>query len=92
MKIWANSGDSHLVEPADIFTSRMPKDLAERMPRSEKDPDGSHETLYLDGQVIRRAMMRATELKDENGLTVEQRAPGANDMRLRLKDLDQEDI
>ena len=23
-KIWANSGDSHLVEPADLFSSTMP--------------------------------------------------------------------
>lgn len=93
MKIWANSGDSHFVEPADLFTSSLPKHLADRMPRSEKHPDGSRETLYVDGQVIERAMMQIEEgLKDENGLTVAQRAPGANDKALRLADLDQEGI
>jgi predicted TIM-barrel fold metal-dependent hydrolase len=92
MKIWANSGDSHLVEPDDLFTASLPKELAERMPRSVKDEDGSHETLYVDGQEFRRRMPRAGDLKDENGMTVNERAPGANDMGLRIKDLDQEGI
>ena len=26
-KIWANSGDSHLVEPRDLFASALPADL-----------------------------------------------------------------
>ncbi|MGD9700996.1 MAG: amidohydrolase family protein [Acidimicrobiia bacterium] len=91
-KIWANSGDSHLVEPDDLFTTSLPAELAARMPRSEKDPDGTHETLYIDGQEFRRRMPKAAMLVDENGQTVFQRAPGANDMKLRLKDLDQEGI
>jgi predicted TIM-barrel fold metal-dependent hydrolase len=91
-KYWANSSDSHLVEPADLFTSNMPADLAERMPRSVKDPDGSHETVYVDGQEFRRRMPKAAMLTDEHGKTVDQRAPGANDMSLRLIDLDQEGI
>jgi hypothetical protein len=45
------------------------------MPRSEKDPDGTHETLYIDGQVIRRQMPKAANLTDENGLSVFERAP-----------------
>ncbi len=91
-KIWANSGDSHLVEPDDLFTTSLPAELAARMPRSVKDADGSHETLHIDGQEFRRRMPRAANLLDEDGKTVEQRAPGANDMKLRLIDLDQEGI
>lgn len=91
-KYWANSGDSHLVEPDDLFTSSLPAELAERMPRSEKDADGTHETLYIDGQVFRRRMPRASMLTDEHGQTVDQRAPGANDKALRLVDLDSEGI
>jgi predicted TIM-barrel fold metal-dependent hydrolase len=92
-KIWANSGDSHLVEPEDLFTTRLPADLAARMPRSEKDEDGSYETIHVDGQSFRRRMPRAGQLTDpETGLTVDERAPGANDPHLRLKDLDQEGI
>lgn len=91
-KYWANSGDSHLVEPDDLFTSSLPASLAERMPRSVKDEDGSHETVYVDGQAFRRRMPKAHLLTDEEGRTVSERAPGANDMALRLKDLDGEGI
>src|SRR6516165_491121 len=55
-KLWANSGDSHLVEPDDVFSARMPADLAVRMPRSEKDPDGRHETVFVDGKQFRRRL------------------------------------
>jgi predicted TIM-barrel fold metal-dependent hydrolase len=91
-KFWANSGDSHLVEPADLFTTSLPADVAARMPRSVKDADGSFETVHVDGQQFRRRMPKAAMLTDEEGRTVDERAPGANDMRLRLVDLDQEGI
>ena len=29
MKIWANSGDSHYLEPEDLYSSGLPKALAE---------------------------------------------------------------
>ncbi len=91
-KIWANSGDSHLVEPDDLFESRMPADLAARMPRSVKDPDGKWETVYVDGKEFRRRMAGTGLTDPETGLTVFERAPGANDPHLRLKDLDEEGI
>ncbi len=94
-KIWANSGDSHLIEPDDLFTSSLPADLAARMPRSVKDEDGSYETIHVDGQEFRRRMPQsggARGLTDENGKTVLERAPGSNDPHLRLKDLDDEGI
>ena len=69
MKIWANSGDSHLVEPDDLFTTSLPTELAERMPRSVKDPDGTHETLLhrRPGVPAARCRRRRT-LNDENGM------------------------
>jgi predicted TIM-barrel fold metal-dependent hydrolase len=91
-KIWANSGDSHLVEPDDLFTSSLPPSLAERMPRSVKDDDGNMETIFVDGQSFRRRIPRVADLRDEQGLNVFERAPGANDKALRLVDLDQEGI
>jgi predicted TIM-barrel fold metal-dependent hydrolase len=91
-KIWANSGDSHLVEPDDLFTTRLPASLAARMPRSEKDPDGRFETVFVDGKEFRRRMPGSGLTDPETGLTVDERAPGANDPHLRLKDLDQEGI
>jgi predicted TIM-barrel fold metal-dependent hydrolase len=91
-KIWANSGDSHLMEPDDLFSSSLPPSFAERMPRSEPDADGKHETIFVDGQAIRRRMPTAHLLTDASGRNVRERAPGANDMRLRLDDLDEEGI
>ncbi|MFA7323054.1 MAG: hypothetical protein WC005_01720, partial [Candidatus Nanopelagicales bacterium] len=93
-KIWANSGDSHFVEPENLFADRLPKDLAERMPRSVKDEDGLWETVYVDGQEFRRRMpkpgtgaMTDSEFADEN-----RRPPGAENIPLRLEDLDIEGI
>ena len=91
--IWANSGDSHLVEPDDLFTTSLPADLASRMPRSVKDDDGRWETVYVDGAEFRRRMPRPRMLVDpDTGKTVDERAPHANDPVLRLTDLDEEGI
>ena len=106
-KIWANSGDSHLVEPADLWDG-LPERLRSRMPRSVKDPDGRFETVYVDGEAFRRPMPSrpqpsAEELAEmakhvrkdgeaKSMLEVVLRAPGANDPDLRLKDLDDEGI
>jgi len=89
-KIWANSGDSHLVEPDDLWEQGLPAELAARMPHSVKDEDGLWETIYVDGGEYRRQMPRP--LLDENGVSLSDRAPGANDKTLRLKDLDEEGI
>jgi predicted TIM-barrel fold metal-dependent hydrolase len=91
-KIWANSGDSHLVEPDDLFETHLPPDLAALMPRSVKDEDGGWETVHVGGQSFRRQLPKHALRDTETGLTVEERAPGANDPYLRLKDLDQEGI
>ena len=52
VKLWANSGDSHFIEPEDLWRSRLPKRLAELVPRSERDPDGKWESIHVDGQVF----------------------------------------
>ncbi|HYQ36910.1 MAG TPA: amidohydrolase, partial [Mycobacterium sp.] len=55
-KLWANSGDSHFIEPDDLWRSRLPQHLAELVPRSEQDPDGLWESIHVDGQVFRRRL------------------------------------
>src|SRR3984957_19292669 len=92
VKIWANSGDSHLYEPEGLFRERMPADLAERMPRSEKDPDGGWETIHIDGNSFRRRLPKKPLVSFEDGLTGDERAPGAYDPVLRLVDSDKEGV
>jgi predicted TIM-barrel fold metal-dependent hydrolase len=103
-KIWANSGDSHLIEPPDLFDS-LPEDIRERMPRSVKDPSGTFETIFIDGQEFRREMpapdpsrpkrdgpavsARPEESTDEEFIS---RVIAGNDAEHRLKDLDNEGV
>lgn len=104
-KLWANSGDSHFVEPADLFDANLPKDLADRMPKSVKDADGEYETVTVDGESFRRKMpkmekvaraLTAEEFLDEKRLGSEDLARGAagtgRDIPARLADLDDEGI
>ncbi|CAB4365846.1 MAG: amidohydrolase family protein [Actinobacteria bacterium] len=92
-KLWANSGDSHLLESEDVFTSSMPAALAQRMPRSEKFE--GYELVHVDGEIIRRTLpkpIREGELKGMALADASFRAPGSRDMAKRLIDLDQEGI
>ena len=94
-KIWANSGDSHFLEPADIFTDRLPAALAERMPRAVKSDDGRPETVYIDGTSFVRPLPKPLadgEFKGQTIETLSARPPGALNTYERLKDLDQEGI
>jgi predicted TIM-barrel fold metal-dependent hydrolase len=97
MKLWANSGDSHLVEPPDLFAA-LPEPIRERMPRSVKDPSGEFETVHVDGQSFQRPLPKMDRVlqnrarpEDDTGNPLE-RAPGANDPDRRLSDLDEEGI
>lgn len=88
-KIWANSGDSHFLEPPDLWRDSLPPRLAELVPRAEKDPDGLWETVHIDGMSFRRRLPtgKAVEFR-----AASHRAPGADNVALRMKDLDQEGI
>ena len=66
-KLWANSGDSHLMEPPDLFAS-LPDDIKERLPRSVKDPSGDFETISIDGQEFRRDLPKSDKPKKGLGI------------------------
>jgi len=89
-KIWANSGDSHFLEPEDLWRESLPPRLAELMPHAVKDPDGEWETVYIDGMAFRRKLPTSAVAKEFMEAT--HRAPGARDVALRMKDLDTEGI
>ena len=100
-KLWANSGDSHLMEPPDLFAS-LPDDIRERLPRSVKDPSGDFETIYIDGQEFRRDLPKSDKPKAGLGINARpvgskeedfvNRVVGGNDPVARIKDLDDEGV
>ena len=80
-KIWANSADSHVLEPADLWLQSLPPRLAQRAPRAERGD--KYEILYIDGERMDRQL---------NDFMDAMRPPGARDLDIRLKDLDQEGV
>jgi predicted TIM-barrel fold metal-dependent hydrolase len=93
--IWTNSGDAHYFEPPGLFTKSLPADLAERMPRAVKDPDGRTETVYVDGKSFQRRIPTIARKKGDTGETLSEaltRPPGHATLRLRRADLDHEGI
>lgn len=88
-KIWANSADSHWMEPPDLWRANLPPALAERMPRSVKDEEGRYETVHIDGQQIRRLLPNP---KRQEFFAASNRPKGAGDVTQRLKDNDEEGI
>lgn len=87
--IWACSADSHFLEPEDLWSERLPADLAARMPRSVRNEEKGIETVFVDGKSFERTLpsLGQREFAEET-----MRPPGARDARLRLKDLDGEGI
>ncbi|WP_343602811.1 amidohydrolase family protein [Mycobacterium sp.] len=89
VKLWANSADSHFIEPDDLWRSRLPARLADLVPRTEKDPDGRWETIHVDGQTFRR---RLPSLAQQEFMRTTVAAAGSRDVGKRLADLDNEGI
>ena len=52
-KLWAHSGDSHFLEPDDLWHQILPKAQADRMPRTERISD-SEERVTVDGKSFTR--------------------------------------
>jgi predicted TIM-barrel fold metal-dependent hydrolase len=88
-KIWANSGDSHFLEPDDLWRENVPARYRDLMPHAVKDADGEYETVSVDGISFRRKLPNKAQLEF---MEASSRAPGANNAELRLKDLDHEGI
>ncbi|CAJ61280.1 MULTISPECIES: amidohydrolase family protein [Frankia] len=80
-KIWASSADSHVLEPLDLWKRALPAALAERAPWTVRDDN--RETVYVDGQVMRR---------DPISFSDAMRPPGAEDVSARLQDLDEQGV
>ncbi len=92
-KIWAHSGDSHFIEPDDLWTQILPRDLAARMPWTEVVSENM-ERIHVDGEIYHFPIPKVAQ-KKEGRLSMSEmssRPPGARDLHARLADLDQEGI
>jgi predicted TIM-barrel fold metal-dependent hydrolase len=93
-KIWAHSGDSHFLEPEDLWHQILPKQQADRMPRTEMISD-TEERVTVDGKSFTRAVPKIFTAKGSTGETIAEmshRPPGSRDVHQRLRDLDEEGI
>jgi hypothetical protein len=93
-KIWTHSGDSHFLEPADLWHQIMPKAQADRMPRTEMIAD-DEERVTVDGKSFTRKLPKLFISKGATGETIVEmshRPPGSRDANLRLADLDGEGV
>jgi predicted TIM-barrel fold metal-dependent hydrolase len=93
-KIWAHSGDSHFLEPEDLWHQIMPKAQADRMPRTEMISD-NEERVTVDGKSFTRNLPKIFTVKGATGETIFElsaRPPGSRDLKLRMPDLDSEGI
>jgi predicted TIM-barrel fold metal-dependent hydrolase len=78
----ANSADSHVLEPEDIWQKNVPAKLRDRALRTEKQSE-KLEVIYLDNKIIRR---------QPPSFSAMQRPPGAYDVNERLKDLEEQGV
>jgi predicted TIM-barrel fold metal-dependent hydrolase len=78
MMIWTNSGDAHVLEPDYLWKDRLPAELAERMPRSER-LDERTEVVHIDGQSFERKVglnpVLTEEALEAAGRKVEEGSP-----------------
>jgi len=93
-RLWAHSGDSHFIEPDDLWHQILPASQAERMPRTEMISE-TEERVTVDGKSFTRRLPKVMTAKGATGETIAEmshRPPGARDVRRRLGDLDAEGI
>jgi predicted TIM-barrel fold metal-dependent hydrolase len=93
-KMWTHSGDSHFIEPEDLWHQILPVAQADRMPRTEMVSD-NEERVTVDGRSFTRTLPKVMTAKGATGETIAEmshRPPGARDVRQRLLDLDAEGV
>ena len=84
--------DTHVTESADLWTSRAPASMRDRVPHIESDTDGSQKWVVGGSQPIASAGMTATAgvgTFNNPPKTFEEMHPGAYDAKARLKYMDQ---
>jgi predicted TIM-barrel fold metal-dependent hydrolase len=85
--------DTHLVEPFDLWTSRLPNSMKDRAPEVHWDEEAHKEMWFLNGEPIFPAMMAAYsgwhEYPPSHPPTWEDADPVTYDAKARLEKMDQ---
>ena len=63
---WMCSADSHVIEPGDVWTSRVPASMKDRAPRIERVGDDF--CMYVEGQMAGSLPVKTFALEDGNTL------------------------
>src|ERR1700676_2759552 len=59
---WLCSADSHIIEPADLWTTRVPKALRERAPHYEEE--AGYRYMCVDGKRLGKTEIESMALPD----------------------------
>ncbi|HEY1400082.1 MAG TPA: hypothetical protein VF953_00750, partial [Terriglobales bacterium] len=84
--------DTHVTESADLWTSRAPASMRDRVPHIETDADGSQKWVVGGSRPLASAGMTATAgvgTFNNPPKTFEEMHPGAYNAKARLKYMDQ---
>jgi predicted TIM-barrel fold metal-dependent hydrolase len=85
--------DTHVTEPADLWTSRVPAKMKDRVPRVEWDEENKEQAWYIGDQYINSVGITATAgYKDPypaHPATYEEAHPGSYDANARLEYMDE---
>ena len=90
------SSDNHVLEPADLWTSRADKSLKDRMPIVESLEDG--DWWYADGRRIMGTGVGQVGVRFEDreklkrAISFEELRPGGWDPELHIKDMEQDGV
>ena len=91
-RYWIIDADTHVTEPADVWTSRVPRALRERVPRVEWDPKLQEQAWYIGDQRINSVGITAIAgYKDPypaHPARYEDAHPGSYDANARLQYMD----
>ncbi len=81
-KIWVNSADDHVYEPADLWQqANLPEHILKLAPYKQIEDD--REIYYCEGKQVFRTPLSMKEAMEP---------PGSLDIKLRMKDLDEQGI
>ena len=89
---WLISVDDHVIEPPDVWSSRLPRNLVDAGPRMVRDDDGS-EAWHYDGKKISTLGLSACAGKSRKEfsytpLAYSEMRPGCYDSAARVEDMD----